>query len=331
MNASESRSLKAEGSGCRVCGSARISDAGRVEYLRGFDWPVLDCDECGCRWTQHDDTVHQRLHTTPAISYYAEYVALAEQARTAFAARDLQTLSSELRRWPKYRFVLDAVEREPRSSRILEVGCSRGYLTSHLILDGRNVLGIDVSDEAITAARSAFGDHFALVDSARAMAGRPYDLIYHVGMIGCVSDPIGLTQKLLSLVRPGGRLIFNAPNRAALHLRGQLWFDSAPPPDLVTLFPEGFWQKYLAREALVEETVEWLPADQSAQSRYSGDCSVRPGLRHRRCRWTVAARCGRRKNRPSHDGRVASFVEASRRSSTRSRSAGQPNSVCSSP
>ena len=254
-----------EGRSCRVCGSARIIEIGRVEYLRGFDWPVLDCDECGCRWTQHDDTVHQRLHAAPAISYYAEYVQLSEQARTAFVAGDLQMLSAQLRRWPKYRFVLDSVGREPRSSRILEVGCSRGYLTSHLILDGRNVLGIDVSDEAITAARSAFGDHFAQIDSARAMDGRPYDLIYHVGMIGCVSDPIGLTKQLLSLVRPGGRLIFNAPNRAALHLRGQLWFDSAPPPDLVTLFPEGFWRKYFSREALVEETVEWLPADQSAQ------------------------------------------------------------------
>ncbi len=226
---------------------------------------MFDCDECGCRWTQHDDTVHQKLHAAPAISYYAEYVALAEQARAAFAARDLQALSARRRRCPTSRCGLDAVDRAPRSSRSLEVGCSRGYLTSHLILDGRNVLGIDVSEEAIATARSAFGDHFALVDSARATAGRPYDLIYHVGMIGCVDDPIGLTRRLLSLVRPGGRLIFNAPNRAALHLRGQLWLDSAPPPDLVTLFPEGFWRKSFQREASVEETVERLPADRSAQ------------------------------------------------------------------
>ena len=256
---------KAEGkTACRVCGSSKISEAGRVQYLEGFDWPVLDCDDCGCRFTPHDPAVHQTLHTAPAISYYAEYLELAEKARALFASRNLEALSQILRQWPKYRFVLDQIAREPASSKILEVGCSRGYLTACPILEGRNVLGVDVSEEAIAGATQAFGDHFAVAESPRMASNAPFDLIYHVGMIGCVSDPIGVTRKLLSMLRPGGRLIFNAPNRAALHQPGQLWFDSAPPPDLVTLFPEGFWARRFAAEATVQETVETLPADRSA-------------------------------------------------------------------
>ena len=84
----------------------------------------------------------------------------------------------------------------------------------------------------------------------------PYDVIYHVGTIGCVADPIGMTRDLLRMLRPGGRLLFNAPNRDACALRDQLWFDTAPPPDVVTLFPPGFWQRQFAGVADVEETIE---------------------------------------------------------------------------
>ena len=99
---------------------------------------------------------------------------------------------------------------------------------------GRPILGIDVSPEASTSARASFGDHFAVgLDAAQP----PYDVIYHVGLIGCVDDPIALTRRLLAMLKPGGLLLFNAPNRDALGLDGQLWLDSAPPPDLVTLFP----------------------------------------------------------------------------------------------
>src|SRR5437660_518436 len=81
-------------------------------------------------------------------------------------------------------------------------------------------------------------------DDDRAMdAMAPYDVVYHVGTIGCVADPLGMTKRLLGLLKPGGRLLFNVPNRDGCYLRGQLWIDAAPPPDVVTLFPSGFWRR----------------------------------------------------------------------------------------
>src|SRR5205814_1852125 len=94
-----------------------------------------------------------------------------------------------------------------------------------------------------------------LGDSSSLQLGAPYDIIYHVGMIGCVADPIELTKQLLAMLTPHGRLLFNAPNRQSCSLRGQLWLDSAPPPDLVTLFPPGFWKRqFYASAAVIEET-----------------------------------------------------------------------------
>jgi len=44
----------------------------------------------------------------------------------------------------------------------------------------------------------------------------------------------------LNLLKSGGRLRSIAPNRDGCSLQDQLWFESAPPPDVVTLFPPGF-------------------------------------------------------------------------------------------
>jgi len=123
------------------------------------------------------------------------------------------------------------------------------------------VTGVDVSPAAVQSARQAFGNHFVLEGDPAIEAGAPYDVIYHVGTIGCVADPLGLTRRLLSLLKPGGALLFNSPNRDSCWLSDQLWVDGAPPPDLVSIFPPGFWARQFSAEANVEEEIESCASD----------------------------------------------------------------------
>ena len=248
---------------CRICGSAVVHTVGAVEYLEGYRLPVIDCDACGCRFTPHDASVHDRFQREPSLSYYRDYHDLERQCRDLVAARDLPGLTRLLEQSPKYRFVINQLATLPMSASILEVGCSRGYLTAYSILAGRRIRGVDVSAEAVQAARASFGDFFAVAGTADATSGAPFDLIYHVGLIGCVPDPLAMTRSLLSMLKPGGQLIFNAPNKGALRFPNQLWLDSAPPPDLVTLFPPGFWRAQCAAFADVEESIE-LIADRAS-------------------------------------------------------------------
>ena len=106
-----------------------------------------------------------------------------------------------------------------------------------------------------------FGDHFTPANSPSVAENGPYDAIYHVGTIGCVDDPMRMTKQLLSLLKPGGQLLFNAPNAAACWLAEQLWLDAAPPPDVVTLFRAGFWQEQFSSIAEVVEKVETLSGE----------------------------------------------------------------------
>jgi SAM-dependent methyltransferase len=155
------------------------------------------------------------------------------------------------------------VEQRSRDIRLLEAGCSRGYLTSYFILAGYTITGADISREAIAGAKEAFGDRFVMSDSTAIEKGAPYDVIYHVGTIGCVSDPLSFTWDLLKMLKPGGQLFFNTPNADSCWLKGQLWIDAAPPPDVVTLFRRGFWRKRFSSVADVTEEVEMCAPDEA--------------------------------------------------------------------
>jgi 2-polyprenyl-3-methyl-5-hydroxy-6-metoxy-1,4-benzoquinol methylase len=241
---------------CRVCGSEHVHELGSIEFYLGYPWSISDCLDCRCRFTRYDPEVYNVLHAEEQ-SRYGEYRELARKCALLFANRDLPGIRKVLSATPKYRFVIDEIEARHGTKKLLEVGCSRGYLTSFLILAGYEVLGVDLSPEAIRAACTAFGDHFFLADSERIQNGQPYDVIYHVGTIGCVEDPLGYTKRILNMLKPGGLLLFNAPNADACWLPGQLWIDGAPPPDVVTLFRKGFWTQHFGSVASVQEVVEY--------------------------------------------------------------------------
>jgi SAM-dependent methyltransferase len=247
---------------CRICGSGNAKEIGEVEYYLSFAWPIYDCTACGCRFTRHDNSIYEWLHRQSGSSY-ALYRELLEKCKRFFDAGDIDRLRTELCANSKYRWIIEAIEQRGKSDAILEVGCSRGYLTSYFILAGYNVLGADVSAEAINAARAAFGDFFETSNSALTQQRAPYDAIYHVGMIGCVADPVGMTHQLFDLLKPGGQLLFNAPNVEACSLKAQLWIDASPPPDVVTLFRPGFWSDQFSSHAKGLEEIEMSSPEHS--------------------------------------------------------------------
>jgi 2-polyprenyl-3-methyl-5-hydroxy-6-metoxy-1,4-benzoquinol methylase len=189
-------------------------------------------------------------------SRYGYYREIARAAKRYYDKGDLSGLRQELCSTSKYEYIIRCIDCHSTDSKILEVGCATGFLTSYFILEGYNIIGVDVSQCAIESARADFGPRFFANDAEIISENSPYDIIYHTGMIGCVSNPVELTRSLLSLLKPGGKLLFNAPNLDALWFRGQLWFDDAPPPDVVTLFKPGFWTRFFSVDANVLEEVE---------------------------------------------------------------------------
>src|SRR6478672_1784998 len=109
---------------CRACESSLITEIGTVEYYSGFAWPVFDCQGCGCRFTNHAESIYEVLHAEPkSIPYYNGYRDLADKCRDLFQERDLDGLRAELFQTSKYKFIIEQVERSRQNAKLLEIGC----------------------------------------------------------------------------------------------------------------------------------------------------------------------------------------------------------------
>lgn len=238
---------------CRICGSTSVSGGHPFRPYTDFSTTLYDCNDCGCRFANRDEFIYERLHNTP--STYAAHRNLSVQAKSFFDRRDAYGLSRYLRKTEKNRFILEHLETAQNCNRVLEFGCSRGYLSSYAILLGKAFYGIDVSETALAAARADFGEYFHPESKVDSFPDGYFDFIYHVGTIGCVNDPIGFIKRQIRLLRPGGILLFNAPNLDACHALGLEWLPGTTPPDLVTLFPSGFWTHQFSDQADVSVRV----------------------------------------------------------------------------
>ena len=237
---------------CRICATEGcVGHLGAVTSPAGGMHKVYACEACGSRFAEHDPAVYEALHAS-ASSVYGWQDEIAATAERLFAAKDRSGLKAYLSMLPKNAFVIETIEAMPDCRRVMELGCSRGYLTGYFILAGYDVVGVDVSSTAVEAAARRFGPHFFLPGAGPVRQREPFDAIYHVGTIGCVGDPAGFTNRLIGMLRPEGILVFNAPNAAACRARGTLWPQSAPPPDVVTLFDESFWQRLFSASCEVE-------------------------------------------------------------------------------
>lgn len=240
---------------CRICGASKaVQEIGRVPLpAASTDLALYRCRRCGSHFTDHDDRAAENLHADDHSVYHLQSQ-IADVASSLYEARDVTGLGNYLRQLRKNAFVMDEIEATPGLRRVMEVGCSRGYMTAYFVLRGYDVVGVDVSKTALESAIGRIGPYFAAPDDPKVAAGRPYDAIYHVGTIGCVGDPFGFTRGLLDQLRPGGVLLFNAPNLNACVERGRAWSQEVFPPDVVTLFSPEIWTNNFSDIATVNVT-----------------------------------------------------------------------------
>ena len=106
--------------------------------------------------------------------------------------------------------------------RVVDVGCGGGILTEALARAGANVLGIDLSQAALDAAKlhryeSQLDTHYEHI-GAEALAERApgaYDVVTCLELLEHVPDPASTIEACASLVKPGGHVFFSTISRTA--------------------------------------------------------------------------------------------------------------------
>jgi SAM-dependent methyltransferase len=98
---------------------------------------------------------------------------------------------------------------------VLEVGCSSGFMLFPLRDAGHACTGVEPSGAFGGYLRSrGLEVHGSLEELVRAGADRRFDLITHFFVLEHITTPMPFLQRLLGLLKPGGRIVFEIPNAA---------------------------------------------------------------------------------------------------------------------
>ena len=126
-----------------------------------------------------------------------------------------------------YANVLEAVREvgDLREARILEVGCGRGITLLELARSGAWVVGLDYSPEAIATCKRfeermerPGGSVFLRGDAKQLpFAEGSFDFVYSIGLIEHFEDPGLLLAEQYRVLRPGGTLLVQVPQKYSLY------------------------------------------------------------------------------------------------------------------
>lgn len=221
---------------CPICAEpAPLLRAGYAGYLAPTTYDIHECDKCDLQFAspfKSDGAVYEAIYRQPEkLSGYDRYFSFKSGAQTA--ADPLAFLSdAESMYW----FVAHqlAERNADRSRKILEVGCGLGYLTHALRKAGHNVRGLDISSNAVTEAKAAFGDNYICADVndfAAAPGGERFDFIVMTEVIEHLDDPITVLRALRALLKPGGVALVSTPSKDFLP-QTAVWRTDNPPVHL---------------------------------------------------------------------------------------------------
>lgn len=126
----------------------------------------------------------------------------------------------------RHLFAYETASAELRSSdAVIDIGCGAGYGTRLLSNRARHVTGVDVSTDAVTAARAAYGSDacvFSAYDGVRLpFVNAQFDAATSFQTLEHVIDDSRFVADAGRVLKPGGLLVLTTPNRTTRLRDGQ--------------------------------------------------------------------------------------------------------------
>lgn len=107
------------------------------------------------------------------------------------------------------------------AQRVLDVGCSTGYLSQPLVERGATVVGIEYDAAAAEIARAVCAEvHVGDIETMELpFDDESFDVVLCGDLIEHLRDPEGFLARMRPLVSPGGRIVLSTPNVANWAIR----------------------------------------------------------------------------------------------------------------
>jgi SAM-dependent methyltransferase len=95
--------------------------------------------------------------------------------------------------------------------RILEIGCSSGFMLSALRDRGVDVYGLDPSEGFIDYVRSKGIQVYSSLDELREGRDLAFDLVIHYYVLEHIGDPVEFIKQYMELLNDRGKMVFEVP------------------------------------------------------------------------------------------------------------------------
>lgn len=97
---------------------------------------------------------------------------------------------------------------------VLDLGCNTGYGTALISERAKHIIGVDISESAISEAKRAYPNlDFQLTDGiALPFENHHFDVVTSFQVIEHLVDPSLFITEVKRVLKPGGRVLFTTPN-----------------------------------------------------------------------------------------------------------------------
>lgn len=188
---------------CKLCSSPSIQPRYTLDR---FGLTIFRCDECSLQFVG-DDVPDERIDLIYGSEALANYfVALGDRHERKFTPR--------LREFERIGIA--------SGSRVLDVGCGSGEFPAMAAAVGYDVVGLDVSEPSIRAARQLHpAIDFQVGDASDLATSEPqsFDVVTLWDVIEHVKRPHEVVAACAALLRSGGMIVLGTPNGDSLYDR----------------------------------------------------------------------------------------------------------------
>jgi SAM-dependent methyltransferase len=218
---------------CLLCGgNAVLRDENRQGYQAPEIFRIYECLDCNTSFSLprvETVTLYENIYKNgsdvPGYDRYWKYMKAVKKA-----SKPLEYLAEVEDIYWSVKEALNSLVKEKKAIKILEIGSGLGYLTYSLIDAGYNVLGLDISQTAVTQANEIFGNHYICTDlfEYAQLHSESYDIVILSEVIEHVDKPLDFVDSILKLLKHGGSAIITTPNKS-LFPSDIIWNTENPP------------------------------------------------------------------------------------------------------
>jgi len=224
---------------CRVCNSknTQIVFKGYPGYVEESFFDILKCADCDCNFVLTGestkkiyDVIYSSINSAGYDRYYL-YAALVKVVNDPL--KFLAYLESTY--YPVYNYLKDK-----SNLKILEVGCSYGYLSYAISKRKFEIKAIDVASTPIKFATENFGDFFYNTDLREYsnQYNEKFDLVIATEVIEHLENPGEFLNNCKEILNIGGKILLTTPNKD-YSKPNSIWQTDLPPVHLIWFSKKG--------------------------------------------------------------------------------------------